>query len=88
MFLRIKEYLKLTGSKFNLPVEESPFAQQQLHHLGVALPRGQVEWRQALLVALIQQARVSDALQKPVACIDSAIPFKTLQNKQRHKVEV
>lgn len=47
----------------------------------MALPGGQVERRQALLVALIQQARVSDGLQQPVARVDSAIPFGTLQNK-------
>lgn len=62
-------------------MEERPLAKQQLHHLGVALPGGQVERRQALLVALVQQAGVGDALQQPVARVDAAVPLKKQNNE-------
>lgn len=61
-------------------MEECPLAKQQLHHLGVALPGGQVERRQALLVALVQQAGVGDGLQQAVARVDAAVPLQ--KNKQ------
>ena len=57
-----------------LPVEQRPLAEQQLHHLGVALLGGQVQRREARLVALVQQPRVPDALQEPLAGIDPAVP--------------
>jgi len=55
-------------------VEQSPLAEEQLHHLGVALPGGQVEGRQAALVALVHHPRVRGGLQEPVAGIDPPVP--------------
>lgn len=58
----------------SLPVKESSFAQQQLHHLGVALFGGQMKGCHASLVAFIQQPRVCDVLQQSVTRIDAPIP--------------
>lgn len=61
-------------TSLTLPVKESSFAQQQLHHLGVALFGGQMKWCHASLVAFVQQPRVCDVLQQSVTRIDAPIP--------------
>ena len=57
-----------------LPVEQRPLAEEQLHHLGVALLGGQVQRCEPRLVALVHQPGVRDGLQEAVAGIDPPVP--------------